>query len=151
VAAEQGSRWSLPERRAALVASATPDHVAGVVDNLLANALTFRTGSSVTLSCRVKGLVVEAQSSTRARDDRRGAGPGLRPLLERPGAGCAPGRQRPGTAHRPSVGRIDGGDLELHEAPGGGSTRCCACSRLRADRVRRYSYTASVHIAGEQP
>ena len=101
---------------------ATPDHVAGVIDNLLANALDVsEPGSTVTLSCRGTSREVEAHiidegpglsEDERARAfDRFWTTPSAGPRLGGSGLGLPIARQ---------LARIDGGDLELHAAQTGG-------------------------------
>lgn len=122
VAAEQGVALDLDTGDQPVSTLATPDHVAGVVDNLLANALDVSApGSTVTLSCRLAGGDVEAHildqgpgltTEERARAfDRFWTTPTTGPRLGGSGLGLPIARQ---------LARIDGGDLELREATGGG-------------------------------
>lgn len=122
VAAEQGVALALDVADGPVLALATPDHVAGVVDNLLANALDVSApGSSVTLTCRSVGGGVEAHvvdegpglsAEERARAfDRFWTTPSTGPRLGGSGLGLPIARQ---------LARIDGGDLDLDEAAGGG-------------------------------
>ncbi|HMQ25204.1 MAG TPA: HAMP domain-containing sensor histidine kinase, partial [Acidimicrobiales bacterium] len=121
VAADQGVEITV-EGPTGVVVSATPDHLAGILDNLLANALEVSAdGDTVTLSCRStpggaeahvvdQGPGLTAEERARAFDrfwttpsaDRRLGGSGL---------GLPIARQ---------LARLDGGDLELREGAGGG-------------------------------
>ena len=122
VAAEQGVDLVQVPAAGPVLAWATPDHVAGVIDNLLANALDVSTeAGQVTLSCRRSGHGVEAHIvdqgpgmsvDERARAfDRFWSVASGGPRLGGSGLGLPIARQ---------LSRIDGGDLELVEAPGGG-------------------------------
>lgn len=102
---------------------ATPDHVAGVIDNLLANALDVSPdGGSVTLSCTgggngtVEAHVVDEgpglseEERTRVFDRFWTSSTGG-PRLGGSGLGLPIARR---------LARLDGGDLELRAADGGG-------------------------------
>lgn len=122
VAADQGVAIVV-EGPGGLVAMATPDHLAGILDNLLANALDVSSeGATVTLSCRAAaGGGVEAHvadegpgmsEEERARAfDRFWTTPSSGPRLGGSGLGLPIARR---------LARLDGGDLELHGASGGG-------------------------------
>ncbi len=121
VASEQGVAIAV-EGPPGVVAQATPDHLAGILDNLLANALDVsRSGGTVTLSCRSGPGGVEAHvvdegpgmsEDERARAfDRFWTTPSSGPRLGGSGLGLPIARR---------LARLDGGDLELREAPGGG-------------------------------
>lgn len=124
VAAEQGVTLRVDRASGQVEALATPDNVAGVVDNLLANALDVSAaGDVVTMSAALvdAGRAVEAHvvdqgpgltAQERARAFDRfwsSAAPG--PRLGGSGLGLSIARQ---------LARLDGGDLELREAAGGG-------------------------------
>lgn len=122
VAAEQGVELVAGDATSPVLALGTPDHVAGVIDNLLANALDVSSaGSQVTLSCQAQGDVVEAhvvdQGPGMSAEERGRA-------FDRFWSVAAPGPRLGGSglglpiARR--LARIDGGDLELREASGGG-------------------------------
>lgn len=122
VAAEQGVALVLDTGVQPVQVQATPDHVAGVIDNLLANALDVSgAGSTVTLSCRGGSRDVEAHvmdegpglsAEERARAfDRFWTTPSVGRRLGGSGLGLPIARQ---------LARADGGDLELRAASGGG-------------------------------
>lgn len=121
VAADQGVEITV-DGPAGVLVSATPDHLAGILDNLLANALEVSgDGDTVTLSCRSAPAGVEAHvvdegpgltAEERARAfDRFWTTPSADRRLGGSGLGLPIARQ---------LARLDGGDLELREAPGGG-------------------------------
>lgn len=121
VASDQGVAIEV-EGPAGVVALATPDHLAGILDNLLANALDVSSaGDTVTLTCRSVAGGVEAH----VVDE----GPGLRPeerarafdrFWTTPSSGPRLGGSGLGLPIARRLARADGGDLELRAAPGGG-------------------------------
>lgn len=121
VASDQGVTITV-EGAPGVVALATPDHLAGILDNLLANALDVSSaGGTVTLSCGSVAGGVEVhvvdegpgmREDERARAfDRFWTTPSSGPRLGGSGLGLPIARR---------LARVDGGDLELREAPGGG-------------------------------
>lgn len=122
VAAEQGVALAHEAGGAPVMALATPDHVAGVIDNLLANALDVSPGGgTISLSCGRTGQSAEAhvvdQGPGMTEDERSRAFDRFwsvasgGPRLGGSGLGLPIARR---------LARIDGGDLELREASGGG-------------------------------
>ena len=101
---------------------ATPDHVAGVVDNLLANALDVSApGSAVTLSCRSSTDHAEAHvvdEGPGLSDDERARA--FDRFWTTPSAGRRLGGSGLGLPIARQLARIDGGELELRAAPTGG-------------------------------
>lgn len=124
VAAEQGVTLRVDPSAEPIEALATPDNVAGVVDNLLANALDVSAaGDVVTMSAAAvdAGRAVEAHVVDQ--------GPGLTDqerarAFDRFWSSAAPGPRLGGSGLGLSIARqlarLDGGDLELREAAGGG-------------------------------
>ncbi len=121
VASDQGVAIAV-DGPAGVVALATPDHLAGILDNLLANALDVSSaGDTVSLTCRSVAGGVEAHvvdegpglsEEERARAfDRFWTTPASGPRLGGSGLGLPIARR---------LARVDGGDLELRQAPGGG-------------------------------
>lgn len=121
VAADQGVEITV-EGPTGVVVSATPDHLAGILDNLLANALEVSdAGTTVTLSGRTTPRGAEAHvvdegpgltAEERARAfDRFWTTPSADRRLGGSGLGLPIARQ---------LARLDGGDLELREGHGGG-------------------------------
>ncbi|MBL8775129.1 MAG: HAMP domain-containing protein [Acidimicrobiales bacterium] len=122
VAAEQGVALALDTGDQPVRVLATPDHVAGVVDNLLANALDVSApGSTVTLSSRSSARDAEAHvvdEGPGLSDDERARA--FDRFWTTPSAGRRLGGSGLGLPIARQLARIDGGDLELRAAPTGG-------------------------------